>query len=161
MGTFDVVAGHTPSDADVELELQKWQQAQAFCNLTHQIDFAYDGVFWQADVDDFCSTMQVTVPDIIFVGEYTRHENTTGSTHSFKYYAMQTRLCPVRTENDGNTIHIFVAPVCLDTEGFGSFESWRLHVSKSANAANQRYPGVRLQGSALQVATLISLCNAS
>ena len=71
VGAFDVVAGRTPSDADVELELRKWQQAQAFCNLTHQIDFAYDGVFWQADVDDFCSTMQVTVPDIIFVGEYT------------------------------------------------------------------------------------------
>jgi hypothetical protein len=71
VGTFDVVAGRAPSDADVELELRKWQQAQAFCNLTHQIDFAYDGVFWQADVDEFCSTMQITVPDIIFVGEYT------------------------------------------------------------------------------------------
>ena len=73
---------------------------------------------------------------------------------------MQTRLYPVRTENDGcNTIHICVAPVYLDTEGFGSFASWRLHVSKSANAANQRYPGVRLQGYALHLASLTSLCN--
>ena len=75
VGTFDAVAGRAPSDADVELELRKWQQAQAFCNLTHQIDFAYDGVFWQADVDEFCSTMQITVPDIIFVGECTRKHN--------------------------------------------------------------------------------------
>ena len=59
------------SEQDEDAAFEKWQQAQAFCNLTHQIDFAYDGVFWQADVDDFCSTMQVTVPDIIFVGEYT------------------------------------------------------------------------------------------
>ena len=133
MGTFDVVAGRAPSDADVELELRKWQQAQAFCNLTHQIDFAYDGVFWQADVDAFCSVIQITVPDISFVGEYTRKH----TRHA------------VRTENDGTTIQIYVALVRLDTEGFGSFESWRLHVSSSANAANQRYPGVRFQRSAL------------
>jgi hypothetical protein len=87
--------GRAASDADVAEEMRKWQQAQAFFNLTHRIDYAYDGVFWQADVDAFCSTMQIAVPDLIFV----------------------------------------------DDEGFGYFDSWRLHVSSSANAVSQRYPG--------------------
>ena len=87
--------GRAASDAEVADEMRKWQRAQAFFNQTKRIDYAYDGVFWQADVDAFCSTMQITVPEIIFV----------------------------------------------DDEGFGDYDSWRLHVSNSANAVSQRYPG--------------------
>ena len=52
--------GRAASDADVADEMRKWQQAQAFFNQSKRIDYAYDGVFWQADVDAFCSTMQIT-----------------------------------------------------------------------------------------------------
>ena len=43
--------------------------AQAFENATNRIDFAYDGVWYQQDVNAFCSTMLTTKPELVFVDD--------------------------------------------------------------------------------------------
>eukprot|EP01048_Picozoa_sp_COSAG05_P015251 COSAG05_NODE_1817_length_4029_cov_20.545300_2_plen_135_part_00 len=61
--------GSDPSSANIAVEMQKWAAAQAFENATHRIDFAYDGVFYQKDVNVFCQTMRITKPDLVFVDD--------------------------------------------------------------------------------------------
>jgi hypothetical protein len=54
--------GGNTSAAHVAEEVRKWQMAQAFENATQRIDFAYDGVWYQKDIDVFCSSMRMTKP---------------------------------------------------------------------------------------------------
>eukprot|EP00051_Salpingoeca_urceolata_P023180 m.390017 g.390017 ORF g.390017 m.390017 type:complete len:912 (-) comp20074_c5_seq2:72-2807(-) len=51
--------------ADIPSELLKWQRAVQFHNTTHQIDIAYDGVWFRSDVAEFCHVANITQADLI------------------------------------------------------------------------------------------------
>jgi hypothetical protein len=61
--------GGDTSSTNVAEELRKWTAAQAFENATGRIDFAYDGVWYQQDINSFCDTMRMTIPDVVFVDD--------------------------------------------------------------------------------------------
>ena len=62
-----MATGRAGDKAAVDKELRKWADAQSFFNLSKRIDFAYDGIFWEADVKAFCDAMAVAKPDLVFV----------------------------------------------------------------------------------------------
>ena len=60
-------SGLTPEQ--IATEMTKWQRAHEFSEKTGSLDIAYDGFFFQQNVDSFCAITAVTEPDWAFMDD--------------------------------------------------------------------------------------------